>query len=1025
MKLFTQKLYEFSCKFSQVCSVLLTGALFISAFLCTCYASDMEVQAATLAWDNPLWGALGILAFLPLFYGVWRISSKYSKTCSKWLLVLTLIWSLVVGCSFILWGKTIPAADSMSVFSMAEQLAQGNMGVIHPTDSYISYYPQQIGLIAFYEVLIRLWNLLPLSMQAYPGIQFLNVLLAWVIIYFGHRTVKILWNREQANCLYLLLAAANIPLLMYTSFVYGEIPSFAASSVGMYYFFLFLQQLKRKAPEESKASDDSSTCGKGAWMTSTILPFATSILALSVGVLLRKNSLILIIAVLIVAVFEYLHSHRKLLPVYALLCLVCATSILPLCRSIYEHRSGNTIGSGVTAMSYFAMGMQESSRGMGWYNGFNFNTYRDTGMDSVQTNQQSREAIRARLDYFRQHPAYTAGFYLEKFLSQWTDGSYASRQATYAATANRHPLVTSLYEGDLSRIFLTYCNAYQNLLYGGAFFFFLTTQKRKMPLYQYLGLIGVLGGFLFHTIWEANSRYIFVYGLLLLPYGAKGLDILLQYGHTFLCRVQTKTKAPNSFCRLLLGSILCFTVAIGIWKVGQHTALTLDKQIALEQLETSTYNGVFCSMYPIETYQEEDFTTYRGVTTMKVKCDASHTNDIADYLQTAFASGNSVSNVYLGLDPAEIWADSHKSQDRWAENISLHLEAFITAHPDTTFEILLPYYSQELWMAQSADSLAESMTTFHTLINTLDQHPNTILYFVGMEQWLIANPHNYLSEGNVNETLARKIFLYTFCDHEYQINSENAQEKLSALQNYILSEQSAPTTYAKLDNSDIVFFGDSIIGNYTGSFSVPGVVSALSGARTYNCAKGGTTASRTSDDALSFPASVTYFTTGNLDALPQDSPFPTALTEYMQDTHSRRELIFVINYGLNDYFGGFPAANPDDPYDPATYAGALRTGIAQIRASYPRATILLMAPNFVTYYENGTVPLSESGSILLDYVNAAETVAQECSVLYMDNYHDLGVSAATADALLEDGCHLNEAGRFLLGERIIDFLSKN
>ena len=46
---------------------------------------------------------------------------------------------------------------------------------------------------------------------------------------------------------------------------------------------------------------------------------------------------------------------------------------------------------------------------------------------------------------------------------------------------------------------------------------------RSICLYTYTGLIAVLGGFLFHTIWEANSRYIFVYSLLLMPYCAAGI----------------------------------------------------------------------------------------------------------------------------------------------------------------------------------------------------------------------------------------------------------------------------------------------------------------------------------------------------------------------------------------------------------------------------------------------------------------------------------------------------------------------
>ena len=46
---------------------------------------------------------------------------------------------------------------------------------------------------------------------------------------------------------------------------------------------------------------------------------------------------------------------------------------------------------------------------------------------------------------------------------------------------------------------------------------------RNSCLYTYVGLIAVLGGFLFHIIWEANSRYIFVYSLLLMPYCAAGI----------------------------------------------------------------------------------------------------------------------------------------------------------------------------------------------------------------------------------------------------------------------------------------------------------------------------------------------------------------------------------------------------------------------------------------------------------------------------------------------------------------------
>ena len=50
------------------------------------------------------------------------------------------------------------------------------------------------------------------------------------------------------------------------------------------------------------------------------------------------------------------------------------------------------------------------------------------------------------------------------------------------------------------------------------------SQASLQGLPLYLGLIGVIGGFLFHIIWEANSRYIFLYSLLLMPYCARGLS---------------------------------------------------------------------------------------------------------------------------------------------------------------------------------------------------------------------------------------------------------------------------------------------------------------------------------------------------------------------------------------------------------------------------------------------------------------------------------------------------------------------
>lgn len=523
MNCFTDKLYGFCLRFLQILLLFFTGCLFLSGFVFTCFSTDMETQLVQTKWSNPLAALAGTAALCcllltaafffsrkgnPFFTSRFLRLSVDSSSCSRrrFLRLFVLCWCVALGTALILFGRTAPAADAWSVYAMAEKLASGDTSVIHPTGSYISYYPQQVGLMAFWEPIIRFWNLLPFGLQAYHFIKVLYLLLLCIVIIFQEKLVHLLWKDERADCLYLLLAGANCPLIMYSSFVYSEIPSFAALSVGFYLLTLLLSEKKNPAVA------------------------AGAVFFVALSVMLRKNSLIFLIAAVLVLLFQALRQKTPLLVCTAAACTLCSLAVLPCVQTYYEHRSGSTISSGVPAMSYFAMGMQESSRAEGWYNGFNFNTYRDTGMDTEATIAASREAIRERLAYFKENPGYAFRFYLQKYLTQWADGTYACRQATLATFGGRSPFFVSLYEGSLSRYLIGYCDIYQNMLYLGAFWFCLASLAEKRgsssQLPVYLGLTGVFGGFLFHMIWEANSRYIFLYGLALLPYAARGLCLL-------------------------------------------------------------------------------------------------------------------------------------------------------------------------------------------------------------------------------------------------------------------------------------------------------------------------------------------------------------------------------------------------------------------------------------------------------------------------------------------------------------------
>lgn len=594
-------IYRLGLNIVMLLTLLLSMLLFAGSFLTTCYADNMETQQVLLRPDNPLWNLLELAGFGLLFCGCLYLYEKIGEKFRRGLLVFTLTFVFGLGILLILFGRTVPAADALSVYNAAAEWILGNTDIIHPTVSYLSYYPQQIGLMAFLELLLRIWNLTGLSVPAWHFIKLVYVCLLCGAIWFQYLSLQYLWPEKykKISCCYLVLVCCNLPMIMYSSFVYGEIPSFAALSVGCY---LLLRLLGGVSPDSSYRDNVSRNDAPSVtaydyvprMLRQILFTGFGSILFLTLSVMLRKNSLIPVIAVLLVLLFEALRPGRngKMrlgLLIMAVCLAVTSVGILPLVQKCYEKKAGNTLSSGVTAMSYLAMGMQEASRGCGWYNGFNIDTYDTAGMDTAIANEISRLAIDESLTYFREHPGYTADFYLHKHLSQWADGTYASRQATLATYGGRSAFFKEVYEGSLSGGYIEWCNAWQNVLYLGVLVFCIDSLKKRREsrvaghmadqtvghtagctadhmadqldadqlgvdrhgadrlgadrhgadrlgadrLYVYVGLIAVLGGFLFHTFWEANSRYIFSYSLLLMPYCGAGVYTLLppKRGH--------------------------------------------------------------------------------------------------------------------------------------------------------------------------------------------------------------------------------------------------------------------------------------------------------------------------------------------------------------------------------------------------------------------------------------------------------------------------------------------------------------
>ncbi len=457
---------------------------------------------------------------------------------------------------------------------------------------------------------------------------------------------------------------------------------------------------------------------------------------------------------------------------------------------------------------------------------------------------------------------------------------------------------------------------------------------------------------------------------------------------------------------LLIGVTCCLAVLLlaGVY-IGYKYSECFDD---FKKLKSEEYDTVFFSMYPIDHYDEADYEYLRGMHILKTSFVMPDTSMMKWYMDAVYRSGNTVNTVYLGIDP---------------ENADIaDIALIVQNNPGIEFEIVLAYPEMTYWLEMNEEKCDEVLMKYRNLTGSLLELANVRVYYFGGAEWLICNPKNYAGPSNTNESVSEIIMGNSDFLHPYMLDLSNLEVNFNQVK-ALIEQYRTDSTYIDASEWEIVFFGDSIFGNYQGSLSLPGVVNSLTNAAVYNCGYGGRSAALSQKTEIPLPAIVDAFIQQDLSVLPETEQVYRGVEEYIQADTDKSELMFVINYGLNDYYDGLPVAT-EDSYDITSYIGAIRTGVMKLQEEYPDAEIILQTPNFTTYYEYGTVPQSEVGGMLEDYVNALIELAEELDVHLLDNYRDLKIDKENHLQFLADGCHFNEQGRFLAGTHLITLIEK-
>lgn len=248
----------------------------------------------------------------------------------------------------------------------------------------------------------------------------------------------------------------------------------------------------------------------------------------------------------------------------------------------------------------------------------------------------------------------------------------------------------------------------------------------------------------------------------------------------------------------------------------------------------------------------------------------------------------------------------------------------------------------------------------------------------------------------------------------------------------------------KPEKEDVSYLmlGDSILGQYRDETSIAAMVAEKMQKTVLNGALGGTTMGYMEKN-IRMAANEACLSMYALSQAIVADEFGTQQTvrcrwngaEYFGETVDRLERVdydsldvVFIQHCINDYHSGVPVYNEKDPFDPFSYAGALRNVVESFKERYPNLRIVLITSTYSWYPFHEVQETCEeynSGyGVLEDYVNAQIKVAQEFDIEVIDLYHDLYPHDAWEDWMLYtlDGVHPNEAGRALIADRICTYM---
>jgi len=476
--------------------------------------------------DNLGMNFFWIVGVVVLVFIVVKLVNKCSWRALHVAAVIASMFVAGFSCYLVYSATSIPIVDQAQIYASAEAFFTGDTEWIKDY-SYFKMYPFQFGLVELYALLFRLFG-----RPSVIGLQYVQAVATGVSVYFGFRVTKLMFRDTATACVYLLCVVLFLPMYLFNLLIYGETFGVFAALAGVWCF------LEANWGEHSQRG--------------TIIRFVLGFLFMTFACIMRGAFLIVWIAMALIQVLVCMRRKKFFTLLFPLSGLLFILAGQMLATGIAEKIVGAEYDSGMPKILWISMGMQENKSnltGPGYYNCYSADLYTACDFDSVRAADIAREDIRERLAEFRDNPGEFISFFKRKILTQWNEPSYGVTCLIYYL---RDPAewVGKIMNDDLeNNLFLKFSNRYQSICDLSLLGYFILLLFRKEEERLYLPGLIFIGGFLFSILWEAGSRYVYPYMVLILPCMAGSLVFyvgklaeLLRNSSGKMGRIVTKAK---------------------------------------------------------------------------------------------------------------------------------------------------------------------------------------------------------------------------------------------------------------------------------------------------------------------------------------------------------------------------------------------------------------------------------------------------------------------------------------------------